>query len=240
VISGYEEAPIDCARQECALRTEAYADPLAIADAPIRFDDSLPVPPPYPVIEVDPATGLQEGAAVTVKGRGFAPAAPVGIAQCRSAPASENDCDPAAVTLTTDAAGEFTADIDVRRVITTAGGARIDCGASAGRCLIGAANLDDVFGEYALSPGLRFGPAPPPAGPPPAGPPPAATPTGHPTTVLGSSFDRGGAGGALARTGTGIMLQVLASLAFVAVGLLMIVVAKLRALALRSLPLRRS
>jgi hypothetical protein len=231
LLLGYRETPVDCAEVACVLRAESYVDALAVADTPIDFDGSTPPPPPYPVIEVAPTTGLDDGTSVTVKGSGFAPSAPIGIGQCHNPPASERDCETAnAVQITSDDKGEFTATIDVQRVIATANVATIDCGGLAGRCLIGVANLDDTYGEYALSTGLRFDPPPPQ--PPPPNPPPPTNPSGGggQTTVLGGNLTGGASSGnSLARTGGDLDVQALAGLSVLVLGLMLLVAARWRA-----------
>ena len=229
----YEGPELDCAKTACVLRVESYSDVLATASVPIAFDDSLPAPPPYPEINVTPGTTLEDGTAVTVTGAGFAPSASVGVGQCVNSPTSERDCDSrVGITVTTDATGAFTATIHVRRVITTANAATIDCSARAGRCLIGAANLADIFGEYDLSPGLEFAPAPPP--PPPPQDPPASGPTNAQPRVLGAQFTHAApAGDPLARTGADVLDHVLVGFVLLALGLLVTVVTRTRTLVLR-------
>jgi hypothetical protein len=229
-VFGYEDPLVDCATTACMFRVQAYSDVLADAAVPLAFDPSLPPPPPYPQLHVGPSTELQEGTAVTVRGEGFSPTASVSVNQCKNPPSSERDCDAdGAVIVTTDAAGSFTTTVAAHRTITTPAGATIDCGGSAG-CVIGAANQADLFGEYALSGALRFGPVPPA----PPEPPPVGT-GGNPSQVLGNTFTRHTpAAGTLARTGTGLDVQVLAGLAVLVLGLLSLVVARLRALVGRS------
>jgi hypothetical protein len=186
---------------------------LGTAEVSIGFDDSAPPPPPYPEITVTPATALGDGQEVTLTGVGFAPSATVSASQCTSSVASEADCDPsAAVTVETDANGSFTVTVVVHRVIHTNGGATVDCGERAGRCLIGAANVDDLFGEYDLSPGLEFAPPAPP--PPPSNPPVVGGVQLHPAPAVAS------ANSTLPRTGAELRAHALVAVVLLVAGLM--------------------
>ena len=211
LLLGYESGDVDCALVDCVLRAESYADVLATAEVPIGFDDSAPPPPPYPEVTVTPATALTDGQEVTLTGVGFAPSATVSASQCTSSVASEADCDPsAAVTVETDANGSFTVTLVVRRVIHTNGGATVECGERAGRCLIGAANADDLFGEYDLSPGLEFAPLPPP----PSNPPIVGGVQLHPAPAVAS------ASSTLPRTGAELRAHAMVAVLLLVAGLM--------------------
>jgi hypothetical protein len=204
-----DDGNVDCALVECLLRVESYSDVLGTAEVPIDFDDSLPAPPPYPEITATPVTDLVDGQSVTLTGAGFAPHATVGASQCTSSVASEADCDPTTnATVETDENGSFTATIVVRQVIHTNGGATVDCRERSGRCLIGAANLDDVYGEYDLSTGLGFAPA----APPPTNPPVVGGVVIRPAPVS--------TGGTLARTGAELRAHAMVSVVLLVAGLL--------------------
>ncbi len=102
-------------------------------------------------VSVLPSTGLASGSTIAVSGTGYAPDASIGIAQCRFGATSQNDCDLSTVVLTTaDSNGEFGASLTVKSVLNVVG-MSVNCTASAGACLIGAADIADIAntGRYA-------------------------------------------------------------------------------------------
>ena len=125
-----------------------------------------------PVV-VQPQSGVHDGEAVTVYGRGFEPGEQLGIVQCTSEADTNasgvNACQLAAYGQSTgfgavtyaSASNEGTvvAKFVVRRYVVTPEGGRVDCLSAAERCLIGVgavANYDRSGGTY-----VAFADAPP-------------------------------------------------------------------------------
>ena len=91
---------------------------------------------PGPAVSASPATGLADGQTVTVSGSGYSAAATVGLVQCPTDATSQDRCDGrSATSFSTDAAGRFTRQFVVHRVITDAHGVVTDCGV-AGACAV--------------------------------------------------------------------------------------------------------
>jgi hypothetical protein len=83
---------------------------------------------PGPAVSVWPDTNLTDGQQVQVKGYGYAPNASVGIEQCRTGAAGQDQCDGrTAQSFSTDANGNFTRQMTVHKVIQDAHGVVTDC-----------------------------------------------------------------------------------------------------------------
>ncbi|MDH3706696.1 MAG: neocarzinostatin apoprotein domain-containing protein [Acidimicrobiia bacterium] len=98
-----------------------------------------------PTLSVDPSTDLIDRQQVSLTATGFSPQVTFGAAQCDLETAQDNQditgCDLSTSVLTsTDAAGEVSTTMRVRRYIEVAGEI-VDC-AEPDRCIIGAATLD--------------------------------------------------------------------------------------------------
>ena len=72
-----------CLVVDCIVRAESQTDQEYVADAPITFDPTQPVPA-LPAIQVTPATGLVHDQLVTITGTGFDPNSYIEISECDS------------------------------------------------------------------------------------------------------------------------------------------------------------
>ena len=114
-----------------------------------------------PAITVTPDTDLVDFQTVTVSGSGFPANIDLGMAQCSTGgPPTLESCDlDTSVIILSDAAGAFTADFVVERLIETPAAGDVDCAEAPGTCVLGAAPLD--ISEFAVAP-LAFDPDVPP------------------------------------------------------------------------------
>jgi hypothetical protein len=113
-----------------------------------------------PLITVTPDTDLVDFQAVTVAGTGFPAEITLGLAMCTAGPLSIDDCDLGTSDFVeSDAAGAFTTQYTVERLIETPAAGPVDCALAAG-CILGVANIAD-FTQNATAP-LGFDPNVPP------------------------------------------------------------------------------
>jgi Neocarzinostatin family/Family of unknown function (DUF6299) len=113
-----------------------------------------------PMITVTPDTDLVDFQTVTVSGSGFAAEATVGMAMCTAGSMSIDNCDLDTSDLVqSDAAGAFTTDYTVERLIETPVSGSVDCAVAPG-CILAVANITD-FTQSASAP-LGFDPNVPP------------------------------------------------------------------------------
>ncbi len=125
----------------------------------LQFDPDAPLLPP-PTIDVSPATDVEDGSTVTVRGNGFLPDSPVSIALC-AAGAAEDRCDDSGSSYTNaDAAGAFEASLFVAADFARFDGSSTNCRRPPG-CEVVA--RDFSRGQDARAP-ITFGPAPPSRG----------------------------------------------------------------------------
>jgi hypothetical protein len=111
---------------------------------------------------VTPSTGLLDGQQVAVSGGGYSPNAPVGVIQCPAGVDSIDDCDSdTATSFSTDGQGHFATTIFVKRQLRTGHGVTVDCGASAGACVVASA-YQQGFVSIATTPLAFASPAPGP------------------------------------------------------------------------------
>jgi hypothetical protein len=139
----------DCADAPgaCGLNVGVTA---VVASPLLEFDPAVPAN--RPALQLDPASGVTDGATVHVAGTGFTPDQQLRVAQCRAGGFGLLGCDPATVMVTSDANGSFSLDFVVRAAITAAGqdGGAVDCTVPPG-CAIVAAN-DFSASEFANAP----------------------------------------------------------------------------------------
>ena len=84
-----------------------------------------------PMITVTPDTDLVDFQTVTVSGSGFGAEITLGIAMCTAGPLSIDDCDLSTSELVdSDAAGAFTTEYTVERLIETPAAGSVDCARS--------------------------------------------------------------------------------------------------------------
>jgi hypothetical protein len=118
-------------------------------------------------LTVEPATGLEDGATVTVSGSGFTPGVDVGIVLCAREARGGGGvawCDTSVLTSTrVSSEGYFSRPFVIRRWITTSRTGDLDCGEPADRCAIAAGNVRDY--DEAGGSDITFSPAPAPPGP---------------------------------------------------------------------------
>jgi hypothetical protein len=113
-----------------------------------------------PLITVTPDTDLVDFQAVTVSGSGFPAEITLGLAMCTGGPLSIDDCDlDTSGFVDSDAAGAFTTEFTVERLIETPASGPVDCALAPG-CILGVANIAD-FTQNATAP-LAFDPNVPP------------------------------------------------------------------------------
>ena len=114
-----------------------------------------------PGVTVTPDTDLVDLQPVTVDGSGYTPFATIAMVQCVFPATGQDDCDLSNVQFTSaDDTGAFTADFNVRRIITTANAGDVDCATAPGTCSLAAANLDNQTEASAAQ--LSFDPNVPP------------------------------------------------------------------------------
>jgi hypothetical protein len=157
------QGPVDCATAPggCVLARDASRGDRAAAVA-VAFDPAAPAGPP-PAITVEPATGLDDRATVTVVGTGFRPDGFIEVAQCASEVegadqgawwswcgqvVQEDDggwfgigggqeTSSSMTSVQADAEGRFTLQLDVGRSLRVAmDGSTVDCGSQRGRCVV--------------------------------------------------------------------------------------------------------
>lgn len=108
--------------------------------------------PEAPSVTVSPATGLADGASVSVSAAGYSANETVTIWECAGGTTGPV-CDTGSQTTTTDATGAVSTSFVVHEVLTTASGP-VDCTTVANGCFVGAAN--ESYSEVA-SAEISFG-----------------------------------------------------------------------------------
>ena len=133
---------------------------------PTTTTTTLPVDPAHPAassIDVDPSTGLGYSQDLAIHGEGFTPNVQVGFAECEAGEQGQDGCDLSTLGFaTTDANGEFSSTIRVRRFLHNTLSGTIDCAAVPESCIVSSGKLDAT--ELAAAP-LTFdpnAPLPPP------------------------------------------------------------------------------
>jgi LPXTG-motif cell wall-anchored protein len=142
----------DCADAPGACGLNVGTQPV-VASPPLEFDPA--VPPNGPAVQVDPSTGLVDGATVRVTGTGFTPNQQLKIALCRAGGFGFEGCDLATqVMAMSDANGAFGLDFVVRAAIVAGGtnGGALDCTAPPGCAIVAANNFSaSEFGNAPLT-----------------------------------------------------------------------------------------
>jgi len=109
-----------------------------------------------PMITVTPDTDLVDFQTVTVSGSGFSADTDLGIVECATGPPTVDACDLDTLGfVVTDAAGTFTTDFTVERLIETPAAGPVDCAVAPGTCAVGVGTLD--LSQTAIAP-LAFDP----------------------------------------------------------------------------------
>ena len=111
-------AATHCLAVDCIVRAESNLDLEYLADAPILFDPTQPVPPP-PAITVTPSTGLLHDQSVTISGTSFDAGGFVQISECASDAATGSYCGDYLTGLQVDTTGAFTTTASVSRLVTS-------------------------------------------------------------------------------------------------------------------------
>jgi protocatechuate 3,4-dioxygenase beta subunit len=140
---------IDCAQPSaaCAIgASDFFASSPGAAFAPLTF-----TPQPPRTLTVTPAAGLADGDVVAVHGTGFVPAGTVTVCQ-----GIGTVCRAPAEMVQADAAGEFSVDYTVQRLVEVSGSTRIDCAAPTASC-----SMLSFPGTGAAAIPLAFAPQPP-------------------------------------------------------------------------------
>jgi hypothetical protein len=113
-----------------------------------------------PMIAVTPDTDLVDFQTVTVSGSGFPADTDLGIVECATGPPTIDACDLDTLGfVVTDAAGTFSTDFTVERLIETPAAGPVDCAVAWGTCAVGVGTLD--VSQTAIAP-LAFDPDVPP------------------------------------------------------------------------------
>jgi protocatechuate 3,4-dioxygenase beta subunit len=140
---------IDCAQPSaaCAIgASDFFAPSSGAAFAPLTFTAQPPR-----TLTVTPAAGLVDGDVVAVHGTSFVPADTVTVCQ-----GSGTLCLAPAETVQADAAGEFSVDYTVQRLVQLSGVTSIDCAAPTASC-----SMLSVPGTGGAAVPLAFAPQPP-------------------------------------------------------------------------------
>jgi hypothetical protein len=158
--------PTDCqdAPGDCIVFAAAVEDVFESNTVPLEFDPNAPPVPP-PTITVVPSTGLLDGEAVAISGRGFTPGEQVALVECRNGPADDTggNCDVSATLeyASVDAAGEVHTTFTVRRHLATHNFGDVDCATDPNGCMLGFGGTSDLQFERGNVP-LAFAPDPVP------------------------------------------------------------------------------
>jgi Neocarzinostatin family/Family of unknown function (DUF6299) len=113
-----------------------------------------------PLITVTPDADLVDFQTVTVSGSGFPADTDLGVVECAMGPPTVDACDLDTLGfVVTDAAGTFTTDFTVERLIETPAAGPVDCAVAPGTCAVGVGTLDQS--QTANAP-LAFDPNVPP------------------------------------------------------------------------------
>jgi hypothetical protein len=113
------------------MRLHRFAAPLAVLGVGMAAACTT-----GPSISVAPSTGLVDGQAVTVTGRGYAPNSSLGMVQCVAGADSIDDCDGrTATSFSADATGGYRRPLTVHRTIQHNVGQTTDC-SRPGACIV--------------------------------------------------------------------------------------------------------
>lgn len=143
--------PVDCAVENCVLRTDQFLDREVITDAPVTFDPAAPADPP-PTATVVPDTGLGNETPAHVTGTDFVPGERVLLSECDVA-SFIGDCEELGGT-TADDAGTADADVTLLRLLDAATSSPTDCSDTTPTCVVVLFAPDS--GTFAIAP-LGFG-----------------------------------------------------------------------------------
>jgi hypothetical protein len=154
--------PVDCAVSSCVIMAVNPEEADQEATTPIAFAD---VPIKTPTLAASPSTVLDDGATVTVSGKGFHPHDVIGLTECVAGSTDGSECVAEAGLgnsgeVKANGAGRFSTTFNVSRILTLFG-ATIDCAQAPG-CVIGAIDLEGLSGSVTAAAPIGFDPSVPP------------------------------------------------------------------------------
>lgn len=149
----------DCTAEQCLIAAAAVTD-LNDTVTSVPLDLTTDAPPiERGTITLDP-TRQAHGNLVTINGTGFRPNRTVDIFQCTVDPATPSDCNRSDNAVTSDGAGNVTAELVAISTVEPPGGSATSCFDPSGACVFVAAEAQDFGGTAASAPLVDIGPVP--------------------------------------------------------------------------------
>ncbi len=169
----------------CRLRAVSATDYDVVADVPLDFDPSGPLPKSK--VTVTPDTDLLNFQSVTLAGTGFTPSSEVQVFECKTGATSYDDCTQSEGAFApTSTTGKFSLQFSVRRILHLVGG-DLDCASAVGACSLVSSSYGSVP-VIVASPVSFDDSVPPPPPPAISVAPDTDLVKGQQVTVTGSNF----------------------------------------------------